>query len=352
MDLRSSGPLSLRPILKHRVWGGRSLARFGHTLPEQEVVGEAWLLADLNPSGPRAAAGDHAEERSRIENGPWSGRTLREAMIAERRALLGEASLSEEGGFPLLIKLLDARENLSVQVHPTRSYSRRHPGAHVKDETWFVLHAEPGAVLYRGLRRPIPAEEFRRHVIDGSIVQDLVAIPVQAGDVCDLPSGTCHALGAGIVVAEVQTPSDTTFRLFDWGRSGRTLHLDEGIEVLYGDGAVPQHGAARLAPPPRAIDSGTLLTTRLCAGASYLVERIEVPADAPRAAELALISDDVPVVLLPLAGAGRIIGDNQVLPLRRGHATLLPAALRGWSADLAPGSSILRIELPHPRRLV
>jgi len=272
-------------------------------------------------------------------------------MMADERSLLGEARRSAEGGFPLLVKLLDARENLSVQVHPTKGYARRHPGAHVKDETWFVLHAEPGAVLYRGLRRSLTSTELRRRVLDGSIVEDLVAIPVKAGDVCDLPSGTCHALGAGIVVAEVQTPSDTTFRLYDWGRSGRTLHLEEAIEVLFGDGAVAQQCGGDLERPGAAIQSGSLLTTRLCAREHYSVERIEVLAEAPATAELPLVSDNVPVVLLPLAGSGRAVGGNQVLALRRGHAMLLPAALRGWTLDLAPGSCVLRIEVPGPRRL-
>lgn len=335
------GPLRLRPILKHRVWGGRLLAELGHALPDEQAYGEAWLLADL------ASAND--ADRSVVETGPWAGRTLHEVMEAEPRALLGEARRSPEGGFPLLVKLLDARENLSVQVHPTRAYANRHPGAHVKDETWFVLRAAEGAVIYRGLRRRLTREEFRSRVLDGSIVEDLVALPVAAGDVCDLPSGTCHALGGGVLVAEVQTPSDTTFRLFDWGRQGRELHIDQGVDVLFGDGAAPADRAGGTST--QAIESGNLVTRRLCATPNYVVERIETRLGTVGPTLLPLITDNLPVVLLPLSGSGTLAGGNDVQALHRGHATLLPASLRNWSAELAPGTTLLRIEVPGPKRM-
>lgn len=342
-------PLRLRPILKHRVWGGRLLAELGHALPDERVYGEAWLVSDLPSGGAGGGSVGNNDDRSVVEHGRWAGRTLHEVMESQPRALLGDARRSPEGGFPLLVKLLDARENLSVQVHPTRSYAARHPGAHVKDETWFVLRAAEGAVIYRGLRRRLSRDEFRRRVLDGSIVEDLVALPVKAGDVCDLPSGTCHALGGGVLVAEVQTPSDTTFRLFDWGRQGRELHIDQGVDVLFGDGAA---GADRSGgTSQQAIESGDLITRRLCATPNYVVERIEARADATRPPLLPLITDNLPVVLLPLSGSGTLAGGNDVQPLRRGHATLLPACLRNWSAELAPGTALLRIEVPGPTRL-
>lgn len=348
-------PLRLRPILKHRVWGGRGLEHFGHCLPEVANVGEAWVVADLPNSTPTPPAADTPADSNIIEGGSWEGRTLHDVLSTAGRTLLGEVRASAEGGFPLLVKLLDARENLSVQVHPTPAYAQRHPGTHVKDETWYVLHAEPGALIYRGLRRELDPAELRQRVLDGGIVEELIALPVHAGDVIDLPSGTCHALGAGIVVAEVQTPSDTTFRLFDWGRSGRALHVEQALEVLCGDGAGSHAGTVGLQRPRPTIDSGALRTTRLFETTSYLAELIEAPAADPGVAavpvELPLRTDNRPVVLLPLKGTGRLFGRNQVQPLHRGHATLLPAALDGWSAELSPGTSLLRVEIPGPKRL-
>src|SRR5438105_11357547 len=126
---------------------------------------------------------------------------------------MDDGKLSAEGGFPLLIKYLDARENLSVQVHPDERYVARHPEAHLKSEAWVVIHAEPGAVIYKGVKPHVKPQDFAEHIRTNQVVDDLIAIEVKVGECHYLPSGTCHALGAGIVVAEIQTPSDTTFRV-------------------------------------------------------------------------------------------------------------------------------------------
>lgn len=223
-------PLQFQPILLEKVWGGRKLARYGKRLPPASPIGESWEVADLDVTSPSGAGGGAA--RSVIAKGPLQGRTLRDAMAAWGEDLLGPASPGASGAFPLLIKLLDARENLSVQVHPSPAYAAARPGAHVKTECWYVLESDPRGAIFAGLRAGVTREDLARHAADGRIADDLVTTWAEPGACHRLPSGTCHALGAGVMVAEVQTPSDTTFRLFDWGRKGRALHIAEALNCV------------------------------------------------------------------------------------------------------------------------
>ena len=225
-------PLRFRPILKSRAWGGRRLARFGKPVPPAPAppVGESWEIADLAPPVEDGV--------SRVAGGPFDGASLRDLLDAHRRAILGSAH-DVDGRFPLLVKFLDAAEHLSVQVHPTAAFAARHPGAHLKTEAWVVLEAAPGARIYRGIRAGVTPDRFRAAIAGGTAVDLLVSEEVRAGDCIPLVSGLCHALGAGVMVAEVQTPSDTTFRVYDWNRNdpARPLHVDQAMEcILLGDG--------------------------------------------------------------------------------------------------------------------
>ena len=324
-------PLLFHPILKEKVWGGRHLADLGKVLPEGVRVGESWELADLPSAIPQG--------RSVVANGPEAGRTLRELIKADRSAIMGQVALSPEGGFPLLVKFLDARENLSVQVHPDEAYARAHPEAHLKSEAWIVVRAEPGAVIYRGVGPEIDRETFGRHAAGDEVVDDLVAVEVKAGDCHYLPSGTCHALGAGIVVAEIQTPSDTTFRVYDWGRRGRALHLEEALACIRFGPPPPEP------PPGEAIRVGALLTTPLVTCDHFGIERIE----AQEPARLAIVNSGEPVVWMVLAGAGRIEApDAPGVALAVGSTALLPAALESAVARLEAGTELLRVTLRSP----
>ncbi|MCA9291819.1 MAG: hypothetical protein KDA25_11875, partial [Phycisphaerales bacterium] len=155
-------PLLFEPILKPKVWGGRSLEALGKTLPRGSAIGESWELADL----PATIEGG----RSVIRNGALTGRTLREAIDAHATIIMGDVTRTSDGGFPLLVKYLDARENLSVQVHPSPAYAAAHPDAHLKSEAWVVIDHEPGAVIYRGLRPGATRDRFARHIATGAIV--------------------------------------------------------------------------------------------------------------------------------------------------------------------------------------
>lgn len=225
-------PLVLEPILKEKVWGGRRLAGFGKTLPEGAMVGESWEFADLSSTSASGGGGDAAI--SVIANGPMKGKTVRDAMGVWGEGMMGGVALSAEGGFPLLVKYLDAREHLSVQVHPSPAYAAEHADAHLKTESWYVLEAEDGSVIYKGLKEGVSREDLQAAIESGTVPSVMRSMAAVVGECHTLASGTVHALGAGVLVAEVQTPSDTTYRVYDWkeeyGRADRELHIEQAVE--------------------------------------------------------------------------------------------------------------------------
>jgi mannose-6-phosphate isomerase len=236
-------PLMFEPMLLEKVWGGRKLAGLGKSLADGVNVGESWEVADLGSTAPSGAGG--GARRSVIANGPLAGKSIQAAMSHWGPDLLGSASATAQGGFPLLVKLLDAREHLSVQVHPSPEYAAAHSEATPKTECWFVLAAEPGErgeepVIFKGFKPGVTEDDYRKAIAAGTVPELMNAVPAVVGEMHDLPTGTIHALGAGVVVAEVQTPSDTTFRVFDWiakyNRQVRELHIEEALEsTLFAD---------------------------------------------------------------------------------------------------------------------
>ena len=224
-------PLPLEPILMPKVWGGRRLASLGKRLPEGANIGESWELADLGATSASGGGGDAA--RSTIADGPMKGRTLHDALAAWGADLLGDAKPSESGGFPLLVKYLDAREHLSVQVHPSPAYATAHLDAHLKTESWLIVDAEPGAELFIGFKPGVTRDDLGAAIQAGTVPSLMRSRPAVPGECHTLPSGTVHALGAGVLVAEVQTPSDTTFRVYDWTREydrpERELHIEPAL---------------------------------------------------------------------------------------------------------------------------
>ncbi len=317
------GPLTFAPILKPKVWGGTRLAAYGKDLGAMTAVGESWELADLPAGIP--------EGRSIVDEGPLAGKTLHDLLQEDPSWIMGDAELSPEGGFPLLIKFLDARENLSMQVHPDEAWVASHPTDHLKTESWIVLDAEPGAMLYKGIRDGVTPDAFQAAIADGTVTDLVEHVPATVGECHDLPSGTCHALGAGILVAEIQTPSDTTFRVFDWGRTDRTLHIEQAMACIAFE---PAAASAPSAPH----EQDGLRTTRLSHTDHYVIDRI----DALEAGTIPLAPDTAPEVLMMLQGSGRA-GDASLDP---GRTILLPAAMEQLDASLDAGASMLRITLP------
>lgn len=304
-------PLVCTPILKPKVWGGDRLAHWNKAVAPGARIGESWEVADLASTSADGAGGEAA--RSVVAEGVYAGRTLSDLIASDPKSVLGA-----RGGdaFPLLVKFLDARENLSVQVHPSPPYAAAHPGAHLKFESWYILEATPGAMLYIGVRAGISREHFEAHIRDGSVVDDLVAISARAGDCHHLPSGTVHALGAGVLVAEVQTPSDTTFRVFDWGRTDRALHIEQALECAAL--SPPEPGNLRRADDsPRCALGGT---------AYYELAELCVEPDDPRVEPAA----ETARVWMTLGGAGVIEcprGSLDPVTLDKGRTVVLPAAL-------------------------
>jgi mannose-6-phosphate isomerase len=226
-------PLLFEPVLLKKVWGGDALAAFGKKIHPGDTIGESWELADLAATSASGAGGQGV--RSVISNGPMAGKTIADALKHFGPALLGKTKLTPGGAFPLLVKFLDARENLSVQVHPSQAYADTHTGANLKTECWYILDARPGAKIYKGVRDGVSKDQFAAALRSGDgsgVVELLHAVRAAQGECHDLPSGTVHALGAGVTVAEVQTPSDTTFRVYDWGRQGRELHIEQALDCI------------------------------------------------------------------------------------------------------------------------
>jgi mannose-6-phosphate isomerase len=329
-------PLVFEPIFKPKVWGGRNLATLlGKHLPPGADIGESWECADLEGV------------QSVVARGPAKGRTLHGLIEECGPALYGRTALVE-GRFPLLIKFLDAARPLSIQVHPDPQTARS-LGADVrsKHEAWYVIHAEAGAVIYRGLRRGVTVETLRRTLSDQpqAVVDCLQSIPVKAGDAYYLPGGTLHALGAGVVVAEVQTPSDVTYRLFDWGRTRPAadagLHVEQALAYI--------RAGVDFGPfEKRSHVTGVFCTvTRLITCPSFIVEKVrfveEYEMDVPYAE---------PVCWIVLAGRGEIrFADNQLETFSAGEVVLLPAGLEHPKVKALTDCQWLEVSVPVPSDL-
>jgi mannose-6-phosphate isomerase len=230
-------PFTLQPVLSPRPWGGRRLEEYGKVLPEGVMIGESWEVADLP---------DHVvpyldDPRSRVASGPLAGKSLADLISSHRDELLGPIAPTPEGRFPLLVKLLDAREHLSIQVHPHEGYVATHPEARLKAESWYVVEAEPGAVMFYGFAPGLTAEEILPTIGTRNIVSTVHTLHPAPGSFHNVPPGLVHSLGAGLMVAEIQTPSDTTYRLYDWAveyqREPRPLHAEQGAASILLDPA-------------------------------------------------------------------------------------------------------------------
>ena len=321
LEVALQGALRLEARLVPKPWGGTRL----ELAPGSAGVptGERWEVADLDP-----AASTVDGPATPVASGALAGATLRELIATAPSALLGDAA-PVDGGFPLLFKLLDAGQHLSVQVHPPAGYVGMHPEARLKSESWIVLDAEPGAELWIGLEAGVAFDDLRAVAGTPDVVPLLKRWPAVPGEVHHLPAGTIHALGAGTLVAEVQTPSDTTFRLYDWnaeyGRSPRGLHPEEALACI--ELAWDDNQPASLGPVRR--DEDVLVST-----AGYTLHRRWLAAGEklePRG--------DRPEVLYVVTGC--LEGEGLGWPLGAGGVALLPAAFASQLHATAPTSVLV-----------
>lgn len=298
-------PLRLEPILHPRIWGGTALRdNWGKLLPGDEPYGESWELT-WRP-----------EAVTRVVGGPFAGHTLDEVAARDHAGLVG-TRLAGMPQFPLLAKLLDCRERLSVQVHPTVAYAEAHPPAEVKMEAWYVLDAPAGATLVFGLRPGTTRETFAAAVGEGRVGETLHEQPVRPGDVVLVKPGTVHALLEGLMVYEIQQSSDTTFRVYDWDRVDangrpRDLHVDAALDCI--DFAAPSSFIQPLElEPPDAL-------TLLVATPAFALQRLRVHDTCG-----VRVDERRCELLTAIEGNGRIDGvEDPVVP---GDSFLMPAGM-------------------------
>ncbi len=324
-----SYPLLFEAIVKERLWGGRLLEKlYRKTIPFSGPAGESWEITD-RPEGV-----------STIRNGPWQGRSLRWAMQNHSNELLGDFP-SQSGRFPWLMKILDARENLSLQVHPPAGLAPA-MGGEPKTEMWFVARADPGAKLYAGLRIGTTRQEFVERVHDGSVAECFHQLPVRAGDALFVPSGRVHALGKGLVIFEIQQNSDTTYRVFDWHRIGpdgkpRELHVEQSLACIdFNDFEPTLISPMRI--PDRGFECQTLVRDPLFHISICDVEPGGSPAQAKE------FDLDKPAVAAVVDGDLSIEGGGERVSLFQGDFCLLPAALSRAEWGTSRGARFLLVE--------
>jgi len=221
-------PLKFESILKERIWGGNALAEIYHKTDDTETkLGESWEISDLD------------EDISVVANGFLAENDLRELIETYMGELVGDSVFDKNGlGFPLLIKLIDAQDDLSVQVHPDDTLAQQRYEQNGKTEIWYVIHADENAGIYVGFNKPVEKQDYIDAVMRKEVALLLQFYPVKKGDLFFIPAGTVHALGKGVRVAEIQQPSDITYRIFDWNRVDdtgmpRELHVAEALDAIH-----------------------------------------------------------------------------------------------------------------------
>ncbi|MGN0571409.1 MAG: type I phosphomannose isomerase catalytic subunit [Candidatus Fimenecus sp.] len=215
--------LKLRPALKDYLWGGTRLKTDFGLKSDLDIVAEGWMLSC------------HKDGENIIENGKYKDKTLSDAIAAEGAEILG-TNAQRFDRFPILIKLIDAKKDLSIQVHPDNDYALRVEGEYGKTECWYILDCDEGAELIYGFKQKISKEEFKQRIADNTFLEVVNTVPVHKGDLFFIDAGTLHAIGKGILLAEIQQNSNSTYRVYDYGRLGadgkpRPLHTEKAVDV-------------------------------------------------------------------------------------------------------------------------
>lgn len=309
-DMKGFGamfPVKLIPPVKDYIWGGTKLKTGYAIQTDLPKAAEAWVLSC------------HKDGQSVIAGGQYDGRTL-ESVIEE----LGDTVLGRNAArfdfFPVLIKLIDAKDNLSVQVHPDNEYARVHEGEYGKTEAWYVLDCEPGASLIYGFRHAISREELRERIQNNTLLEVVNQVPVHPGDLFFIDSGTLHAIGKGILLAEVQQNSNTTYRVYDYGRLGadgkpRDLHIEKALDVTHCE--PPAHPVG----PAGAPEQHPGYTATLQASCEFFTFRtLEIDGQAAFT-----VDGESFVSLVVLEGEGTLTSAGGVMMLNKGESVFVPA---------------------------
>lgn len=312
MDLKKAGALRFQEVCMPRVWGGRRLeSLYGKILPPDQPVGEMWLVSD------------HPVHESVVAEGMLKGKSIRDLMQEDPEFLLGTiAKPTANGRFPLLLKLLDAKENLSVQVHPDDACAEMlgEPDGG-KTEMWYVLEASAGSKLYCGLKNIQDENRLREILGGGKIMEHLESFAAEKDQALLLPAGQVHAIGRGVLLAEIQQNSDLTYRIYDWGRMGmdgtpRELHLEKAAKAIHLN-----------EPAPKVIHAGqnNLEQENLCECAYFAARRFRIQ-DALQLNT----QQQSPHIVLVIEGDIEIKTNQNSLALKNGEAALIPAGVEEY----------------------
>ncbi len=324
-------PLRFQPFYRDYLWGGRKLQTvLGKELPPSGIWAESWEIVD------------HPEHSSQICNGPLRGKSLSQLTLDNRQWLLGDDE--QHQSLPLLLKYLDCQRVLSVQVHPDDQYATlMSPPDLGKTEAWVIISAESDAVLYAGLKAGVTHQALRQALVAGQVEECLHAIYPQCGDCVFIPAGTVHALGAGLLVAEIQQASNTTFRLFDWNRvdangQPRPLHIDQSLEVIdFDSGPRPLQTAQPTDLPGR---------QRLVSCDKFVLDRLQTMETSPDENTHQLAGDGrLHLVTVP-TGEATFVWNTHAETVTCGQSLLLPASMDTLAFQLAPGTMLLDMYLP------
>ena len=303
------------PILKNTIWGGTKIAPFKNIQTSLRKVGESWEISGV-PGNETVVSG-----------GPYEGRNLNDLVAEQKEALVGKANYERFGNeFPLLIKFIDARDDLSIQVHPTDEIAHRQGRERGKTEMWYLMPSEPEATLLCGLKKHITPDEYKRMVSEKTIVDAIARYPVHEGDCFFLPAGRIHAIGSGCFLAEIQQTSDVTYRIYDFDRHDdlgrpRELHTELAAESINYD-VLPDY------------------QTHYTPAKNQRVQLVECPYfttsvyDLDQPIDLDYTTLDSFVILIGLSGAGIVTeADGTRFVLRAGETILLPATTGRLSVE-------------------
>lgn len=327
-------PLTFTPVFRDYIWGGRNLeTQLGRDLPPGRVA-ESWEISG-HPSSP-----------TKVDNGPLAGKTLPELLDMFGEKLVGTRSqmMLQRGKFPLLIKLLDANRPLSVQVHPDNEYANNHENGELgKTEMWYILHAEPGAHLIYGLKPGVTPESFREALEAGELEKCLHRLPVKAGDAVFIPSGSLHAIMEGLIIAEIQQNSDTTYRVYDWNRVGddgkpRPLHVDKAIDVTNFDQVEPTTYPVKVIE-----DNNGRHREEISACDYFVVERVNL---APGQQFAGQNEGQTFEIWGLLSGKAQVNWAGDPLVTSAVRFSLLPATLGAFTVEAQEEAELLRVYIP------
>lgn len=299
--------LKLTAPCKDYLWGGTRLREEYGKKTDSDKIAESWELSC------------HKDGQSIISGGEFDGKTLSEYIEAKGRGVLG-TNCGRFEYFPILIKLIDAKDNLSVQVHPSNEYALRVEGEYGKTEMWYIVDCNEGAELLYGFKHEIGREEFAERIKNNTLLEVTNNVPVHKGDVFFIESGTLHAIGKGILIAEIQQNSNTTYRIYDYGRVGadgkpRQLHVDKAVEVT--DRIPPKYPTAAQGKPLK-IEGGVMTLLRSCE--YFTVHKLELDGTARLDADSRSFNS-----LLVLDGEAEIAAGDEKIAAKKGESIFIAA---------------------------